>query len=176
MGTTGHHGAHECPALGSAGVCSELCLCAAVVAHRIERNPDWKVFLNMAAAAGALIHVRSAPQALARAGGGRQEERPGQVRNVTRRANLLSLASFFATLYRGGGYQATLSRSEGAPAAALCAGDSLWVGCGFNSVPDQAAPCLWSCAGVRRVWVAGALGSRAALASNCTVTARRSSI
>ena len=84
---------------------------ALLVAHRIERNPDYKVFLNMAAAAGALIHVRSAPQALARAGGGRQEERPGQVRNVTRRANLLSLASFFATLYRGGGYQATLSVS-----------------------------------------------------------------
>ena len=152
---------------------------ALLVAYRIERNPDYKVFLNMAAAAGALIHVRSAPQALARAGGGRQEERPGQVRNVTRRANLLSLASFFATLYRGGGYQATLSLSEGAshPAAAFCQrGDSLWVGYGFNSVPDQAAPCLWSCAGVRRVWVAGALGSRAALASNCTVTARRSSI
>ena len=36
-------------------------LCARCwVAHRIERNPDWKVFLNMAAAAGALTHVRSA--------------------------------------------------------------------------------------------------------------------
>ena len=99
------------------------------------------------------------------------------MRNVTRRANLLSLASFFATLYRGGGYQANLCWEKGQAAAAFCQrGDSLWVGCGFNSVPDQAAPCLWSCAGVRRVWVAAALGSRAALASNCTVTARRSSI
>ena len=45
-------------------------LCARCwMAHRIERNPDWKVFLNMAAAAGALTHVRSAPQALARTGG-----------------------------------------------------------------------------------------------------------
>ena len=25
MATTSHHGAHECRALGSAGVCSELC-------------------------------------------------------------------------------------------------------------------------------------------------------
>ena len=40
-----------------------------IMAHRIERNPDWKVSLNMAAAAGALTHVRSAPQALARTGG-----------------------------------------------------------------------------------------------------------
>ena len=121
-----------------------------LVAHRIERNPDWKVFLNMAAAAGALIHVRSAPQALARAGGGRQEERPGQVRNVTRRANLLSLASFFATLYRGGGYQATLSYRRASHPAAFCAGDRL--SGGGNSVPDQAHPCLWPCAaGVGRL-------------------------
>ena len=68
MATTSHHGAHECRAPGSAGVCSELCA-RCWVAHRIERNPDWKVFLNMAAAAGALTHVRSAPQALARTGG-----------------------------------------------------------------------------------------------------------
>ena len=117
-----------------------------LVAHRIERNPDWKVFLNMAAAAGALIHVRSAPQALARAGGGRQEERPGQVRNVTRRANLLSLASFsnaFGVGATGGpmnGGGQTLCHP-----AAFCAGDrpSGW----GNSVPDQAHPCLWRCAG-----------------------------
>ena len=50
------------------GVFTALCA-RCWMAHRIERNPDWKVFLNMAAAAGALTHVRSAPQALARTGG-----------------------------------------------------------------------------------------------------------
>ena len=50
------------------GVFRALCV-RCWMAHRIERNPDWKVFLNMAAAAGALTHVRSAPQALARTGG-----------------------------------------------------------------------------------------------------------
>ena len=79
MGTVSTRGAHECRALGSAQGCAQSSAVPLVVAHRIERNPDWKVFLNMAAAAGALIHVRSAPQALTRAGGGRQEERPGQV-------------------------------------------------------------------------------------------------
>ena len=79
MGTVNPRGAHECGALGSAQGCAQSSAVPLVVAHRIERNPDWKVFLNMAAAAGALIHVRSAPQALTRAGGGRQEERPGQV-------------------------------------------------------------------------------------------------
>jgi hypothetical protein len=80
VGTTSHRGAHKCRALSSAGVCSELCCVPQLVAHRIERNPDWKVFLNMAAAAGALIHVRSAPQALTCAGGGRHDERQGRVR------------------------------------------------------------------------------------------------
>ena len=79
MGTVNPRGAHECGALGSAQGCAQSSAVPLVVAHRIERNPDWKVFLNMAAAAGALIHVRSAPQALTRAGGGRQGERPGQV-------------------------------------------------------------------------------------------------
>lgn len=79
MGTVNPRGAHECGALGSAQGCAQSSAVPLVVAHRIERNPDWKVFLNMAAAAGALIHVRSAPQALTRAGGGRQEEWPGQV-------------------------------------------------------------------------------------------------
>ena len=83
MGTVSTRGAHECRALGSAQGCAQSSAVPLVVAHRIERNPDWKVFLNMAAAAGALIHVRSAPQALARAGGGRQEERrAGAKRNA----------------------------------------------------------------------------------------------
>ena len=44
-------------------------------AHRIDRNPDWKVFLNMATAAGALVHVRSASGPAARGVKGVSSER-----------------------------------------------------------------------------------------------------
>ena len=51
MGTVNPRGAHECGALGSAQGCAQSSAVPLVVAHRIERNPDWKVFLNIAAPA-----------------------------------------------------------------------------------------------------------------------------
>ena len=52
MGTTGHHGAHECRALGSAGVCSELCLCAAAGGAQDREEPGLEGVLEHGCGSG----------------------------------------------------------------------------------------------------------------------------
>ena len=138
MGTVNPRGAHECGALGSAQGCAQSSAVPLVVAHRIERNPDWKVFLNMAAAAGALIHVRSAPQALTRAGGGRQGERPGQVLVHVSQPALARLGlcrnafSRWGLLVHVTTRSAECSRSQPSPCLWLCASG---VGRGLATIP-----------------------------------------
>ena len=52
MGTTGHHGAHECRELGSAGVCSELCLCAAAGGAQDREEPGLEGVLEHGCGSG----------------------------------------------------------------------------------------------------------------------------
>ena len=146
VGTTGHHGAHECRALGSAGVCSELCLCAAAGGAQDREEPGLE---------GVLEHG---------CGSGRSDSRPLRASGPGTRGWRASGGEAWAGAKRNA--QPTCSRSppssqrfigvgatrppfatEGqATPASFCAGGRLSAGWG-NSVPDQAHPCLWPCAG-----------------------------
>lgn len=145
VGTTGHHGAHECRALGSAGVCSELCLCAAAGGAQDREEPGLEGVLEHGCGSG-----RSDSRPLRASGPGTRgwrasggEAWAGAKRNAQSQPALARL--LLRNALSGWGLPGHPLLPKGKPPAAFCAGDRL--SGGGNSVPDQAHPCLWRCAG-----------------------------